>query len=63
VATAEGLTIMPTLDEFWAMPWPRAVAWLLGVNVGMFLLSLAVGELLVRVCRRRVTPPPDPLDR
>jgi len=56
VAAAEGLTIMlPTLDEFWVMPWPRAAAWLMGVNVGMFLLSLAAGELAVRLCRRRVT--------
>src|SRR5262249_31765532 len=64
VAAAEGLTIMlPTRDEFWGMPWPRAAAWLMGVNVGMSLLSLAAGELAVRLCRRRVTPPPGPLQR
>jgi Delta7-sterol 5-desaturase len=55
---------LPTLDEFWAMPWPRAVAWLLGINVAMFVLSVLAGEFIARLYRhRRVTPPPAPLDR
>jgi lathosterol oxidase len=65
VGLPEDLTVMvPTLDEFWVMPWPRAVAWLLAINGSMFVLSLAIGELLVRLYRRRrVAPMPEPLER
>lgn len=43
-------------------PW-EAAAWLLLVNVGMFLLSLLAGEVLVRrFTDRRVTAPPEPLE-
>ena len=52
------------LDVLAPMRWPEAAGWLLLVNVGVFVLSLAAGELLVRLfADRRVTDPPDPLDR
>jgi lathosterol oxidase len=58
------MTLPLTLDDFAAMSWPRAVAWLMAINVAMFFLSLAAGELLVRMYRSRpVTPPPRPLER
>lgn len=53
-----------SLDDFAVMSWPHAVAWLMAANVGVFLLSLAAGEVLVRLYRDRpVTPPPRPLER
>ena len=52
-----------TFDHFAAMNWREATAWLLAINVAMFVLSLAVGEVLVRLFRGRpVTPAPDPLE-
>jgi lathosterol oxidase len=53
-----------SLDDFAVMPWPQAVGWLMAANVAVFFLSLAAGELLVRLYRDRpVTPPPEPLER
>jgi lathosterol oxidase len=58
------MTLPLTLDDFAAMSWPQAVAWLTAINVAMFFLSLAAGEVLVRLYRSRpVTPPPKPLER
>jgi Delta7-sterol 5-desaturase len=52
------------LDTLAPMRWPQAAGWLLFINVGVFVLSLAAGELLVRAFPgRRVAPPPEPLDR
>jgi sterol desaturase/sphingolipid hydroxylase (fatty acid hydroxylase superfamily) len=46
------------------MRWWEAAGWLLLVNVGVLVLSLAAGEVLVRrFTDRRVTDPPSPLDR
>ncbi|HEX8916640.1 MAG TPA: sterol desaturase family protein [Humisphaera sp.] len=53
-----------SLDDFAVMTWPQAVAWLMAVNVAVFVLSLAAGEALVRLFRDRpVTEPPQPLER
>jgi sterol desaturase/sphingolipid hydroxylase (fatty acid hydroxylase superfamily) len=58
------MSISLTLDDFAVMRWPQAVAWLMAANVAVFLLSLAAGEVLVRLFRDRpVTPPPEPLER
>ena len=56
---------MPTsLDHFARMTWPEAAAWLIAFNVGVFALSLAAGEVLVRLFRDRpVTPEPEPLEK
>jgi len=52
------------LDTLAPMRWWQAAAWLLLINVGVFVLSLAAGEVLVRLFTdRRVAAPPDPLDR
>ena len=52
------------LDVLAPMPWWEAAGWLLLINVGVFVLSLAAGEALVRLFTdRRVTEPPEPLDR
>ncbi len=52
------------LDVFAPMRWWEAAGWLLLANVGLFALSLAAGEVLVRrFTDRRVTEPPGPLDR
>lgn len=53
-----------TLEQFAAMSWREATAWLMAINVAMFLASLAAGHLLVRLYPDRpVTPAPDPLER
>jgi sterol desaturase/sphingolipid hydroxylase (fatty acid hydroxylase superfamily) len=55
---------MPTsLADFARMTWHEAAAWLVAFNVGVFALSLAAGEVLVRLFRDRpVTPQPEPLE-
>jgi sterol desaturase/sphingolipid hydroxylase (fatty acid hydroxylase superfamily) len=51
------------LDLFDAMTLTQAAVWLGAANAGIFLLSLAAGEVLVRLFHdRAVTPPPDPLE-
>jgi len=52
------------LDHFSMMSLAGASAWLLAINVGMFLLSVFGGEILVRLFRkRRVADVPEPIGR
>jgi sterol desaturase/sphingolipid hydroxylase (fatty acid hydroxylase superfamily) len=54
--------LLHILDQFDSMSWPTATVWLLAINAALFLLSVASGELLVRLFRQRpVTPSPPPL--
>ncbi len=40
------------------MPLQAAVVWCIGINIGLFILAIAFGELFVRLFRhRRITPP------
>jgi lathosterol oxidase len=51
------------MQSFGAMSLPRASAWLLAINVAMFLASVVGGEILVRTFRnRRIADRPDPIE-
>jgi Delta7-sterol 5-desaturase len=48
------------ITAFRTMPYEGVVAWALLLNIGIFIASLVLGELLVRVFKRKAVAPPAP---